>query len=47
MEIRQPSRKRIQKCDNEDHPGCWKKKREDASNVYQRPRKMKKTSKQR
>ena len=42
VEIRQPSRKRIQKCDSEDHPGSWKKNREDASNVYQRPRKTKK-----
>ena len=42
MKWRQQSfRKRIQNSDSEDDPGSWKQKREDARNVYQRPRKTK------
>ena len=45
VEIRQPSRKRIQKNDSEDDPGSQKKNGgkgwEDAKNVYQTPEERK------
>ena len=48
---RHPSRKRIQNNDGEDDPGSREKNegkdREDAQNVYQRPRRTEKTNKQR
>jgi len=38
---RQSPRKIIQNNDSENHPGSWKMNREDARNVYQRPRRTK------
>ena len=44
-EVKQHSRKKIQKNDSEDDPGSWEKNGgidwEDARNVYQRPRRAK------
>ena len=45
MKWRQQSfRNRIQHSDSEDDPGSWKQKREDARNVYQRPRTKEQTN---
>ena len=41
MEIRQPSRKRIQNNGSEDDPESQENNGEDARNVYQRPRRTK------
>ena len=38
---RDSTRKIIQNNDSENHPGSWKMNREDARNVYQRPRRTK------